>query len=181
MGELATRPPDGLPVLGPVRSWEQDFTLIGILAGGLAPALLWIFPEAGVPISAAAALLGAISGPWFGRRLRTFLDQTRGRLPILALLALVPPLGALWGGLVAGGAGALVGLIAEGTAAAVVMGTLCGVAGALTGAVLIGLIWLPYAFQIVLRGKRWPLIAGVGILSPLLPVLAIFGAMLGLG
>ena len=97
-------------------------------------------------------------------------------LLIPALTLLVAPLGALWGGLVAGTAGALVGLTVD-AAVALGIGAVFGVAGAVTGALLLSLIWLPYAFQVVMRQPRWPTLAVAGLLAPVLPFLT-FAALL---
>ncbi len=87
------------------------------------------------------------------------------------------PLGFVWGA-VTGGSGALMAQ-AMGLTASMVFGgpellvLMTGVAG-LAGALQFGLLWFPYTFQTVRRGRRWPLVVGAVLVTPVLGWAAVF-------
>jgi len=177
-----THPADNLPVLGTAHQWRRDFSLLGALIGGLAPAIMWTVPWLGVPLSLAGAALGALTGARFGLLLRSQTNTLRGSLPIPAMMLYLPLLGGLWGGLVAGTAGALTAgsfalLAGELTAALAIGaygGALSAVVGAMVGAAVVGLLWFPYAFLSVMRQRRWPVFVGAAVMAPLAaPLLAV--------
>ena len=110
---------------------------------------------------------GALIGTALGGPVRQSFDLMRRRLPLWGVALLAPVLGAALSVLV-GELGLLMALPVLGLPASawafydVAVHILAPI-----GAMLGGLLWLPYAMTVVLRQARWPVIAATAVLAPL--------------
>ncbi|MEL6348317.1 MAG: hypothetical protein AAFV53_34725, partial [Myxococcota bacterium] len=120
-----------------------------------------------VIIAAVLATAGGISGAVVGVPLRAAVDRLRGRLPLWGYALVMPLFGAIWGTLALFGASVAVnGMVSPFLLWQAVL------FGGPFGAVLVGVLWLPYAMASVLRGRRWPVALATGILSPVIAAMA---------
>lgn len=148
-----------LPRVGLPARWSRDLALVGGVVAALAPCVEGWDAE----LSLAASLAGAVAGGVLGRVAPGVLDRQRGRVPLAALACLAPLVGAGWGGF-AGMAG--------GIAARVEPPIVVGAWGAVVGALLVGMLWLPYTVQSLRGAPTWPVVLAALLSAPFLGAIA---------
>lgn len=167
MGALVRREAH-LPVLDTPDRWRQDLRVLCAVAGGTACA--WVLPMApgvGAAVMLAGVLSGALIGTALGGSMRGTLDRMRRRLPLWGVALLAPVLGAALA-VAVGELGLLFALPVLGLPASLwAFAEVALYILAPIGAVLGGLLWLPYAMTVVLRQTRWPVLAATAVLTPL--------------
>ena len=171
--EIQVRPASAVAVVLDVpRRWVVDGAVLGAVAGGSSTALLMMLEPAGdaFPITALLCLSGGLTGAAVGAPLRRTLDNLRRRLSLPTLAVLMPIVGAAWGAsvVVLTFLGAVMTLPGVSSDWVEVMLILSGLLGAPVGALLFGLLWLPYAISAVMRLPRWPLVLTTAAASPVI-------------
>jgi len=172
MNEIMTRP-DAALILDAPRRWAVDGALLGAVAGVSSPALMLVSEPLTIEtltIVAALTACGALTGVVYGFPVRRLLNWLRRRLSLRSLAVLMPAVGAIWGTGVITGAMVLI-MIGGDYTLAQIAGASIGhgvIIGGPIGAVLFGLLWLPYAVTAVMRLSRWPVVLATAALSPVL-------------
>jgi len=169
MEDLVGRP-DALPVIGTRTQWVGDAAVLGAISGGTSILLLptlFLLGWHSVIIAAVLTVAGGMSGAVAGVPLRAAVDRLRGRLPLWGYALLMPVFGALWGTLALFGAS----VVANGFFSLTIFWQTLAL-GAPFGAMLVGLLWLPYAMATVLRGRRWPVALATAVISPVIAAIA---------
>lgn len=156
--------PTARRVTGSPRTWAVHLALMGGLTS-----LIASLPFAPVGFAPVAGVLGVLTGAALGWCAPDLLDRVRGRVRLSVLALLAPVLGAVWGGVVGAGAGAV---LLDSTA--VMLGL---IAGSAAGAAQVAWFWFPYVFQTV-RGKAaWPVVVAAVVAAPAMSLVSLVGTM----
>lgn len=143
------------PSFGRAAEWARDLALVGGVTATIAP-LLTLDARHAVRFAPAAVIVAVATGLALGRVAPSLFSRHVRRLPIPLLLGAGFGLGAFWGA-AAGLAGAL--------ASGLTPGYWTGVAGR-CGAMVLGILWLPYLLAHVRGRATWPLVALACVLGP---------------
>lgn len=173
--------------VGTPRHWATNGSLLGGILGWWVPAAivaaLVLLTGDGLfvllmgflnPLNFASAVVGALVGGLLGVVHPALLDRVRGRVPVLAIALGQTVTGAL-AGAAAGAAWALPLVLLDASSPLFLV---TGAIGAILGALVAPIWWLPFAVSTVL-GRQWPVTLGVAVGFPVLlvPICAGIGSL----